>query len=399
MGEWIRNVRMETGFETEGDFVYGSRTESFDIQVENGKVIEIQSAGKRDGFNAYGNLLLPSLQEMHCHLDKSKLGVPWQPITPANSIVERFTQEIKELDQLDLSLQERARNLIDLELANGVTFFRSHIDVHPKVGQRYLEEVQDVLHHFKGKLDYELVAFPQHGMLRSDAYGEVKQALEAGVNLIGGVDPSSLDGDVEKSLSQTFELATAFQVPIDIHVHDRGEHGRETVKTLLDYTKQSGWQGKVAISHAFGLNDFVGEERAEVFTELAKTGISVVSSVPITGVIPPLEELRSYGVQVRIGCDNVYDSWSPFGTGKVTEKLNRYAEMFRLTKHDTLTNALELITGQPLLYEEGLPWLQEGMDASFILVDSSSTAEFVARQNDVMASFFKGKLVYQKEGV
>ncbi|WP_144558087.1 amidohydrolase [Shouchella miscanthi] len=399
MGEWIRNVRMETGFETEGDFIYGSKTLSFDIKVEAGKVAEIQPSGKRDGFNGNGQLLLPSLQEMHCHLDKSKLGVPWQPITPANSIVERFTQEINELDQLDLSLKERARNLINLELANGVTFFRSHIDVHPKVGQRYLEEVQDVLRNYKGKLDYELVAFPQHGMLRSDAYEEVKQALLAGVDLIGGVDPSSLDGDVEKSLSKTFELATMFHVPIDIHVHDRGEHGRKTVKTLLDYTKQSGWQGKVAISHAFGLNDFVEEERAEIFTDLAETGISVVSSVPITGVIPPLEELRSYGVHVRIGCDNVYDSWSPFGTGKVTEKLNRYAEMFRLTKQDTLTHALELITGQPLLIEEGQPWLKEGMDASFILVDSSSTAEFVARQNDVNASFFKGALVYQKEDV
>lgn len=394
---WIRNVRLETHFLEDEGFTYGTGTNTVDVKIENGVVADVLPHNEGElgegGFDGYGQLLLPSLREMHCHLDKSKLGVPWRPITPAKNIVERFTSEIKELNGLALPLKERARNLIEMELANGVTFFRSHIDVHPAVGQRYLEEVQEVLQEYYGKLDYELVAFPQHGMLRSGAYDDVKQALESGVHYVGGVDPASLDGDVERSLTQTFELATTYDVPIDIHVHDRGEHGRETVRTLLDYTKQSGWQGKVAISHAFGLNDFAGEERAEIFGALAEAGVTVVSSVPINGNVPPLEELRSYGVNVLLGCDNVYDSWSPFGTGRVLEKLNRYAEIFRLTTQEKLTDALQLITGQPLLLEKEEAWLKPGMDATFILVDASSSAEFVARQNEIKASFFKGKRV------
>ncbi len=78
---------------------------------------------EKEDVNGRGYLLLPSLREMHCHLDKSKLGVPWRPITPAKNLVERFTSEIRELDGLSLSLKERARNLIETELANGVTFF------------------------------------------------------------------------------------------------------------------------------------------------------------------------------------------------------------------------------------------------------------------------------------
>ncbi|GAF18873.1 cytosine deaminase [Bacillus sp. JCM 19046] len=349
---WLRNVRVETHYLKHEGFTYGAGTEAIDVKMANGVVTEIQPHDRlkmeKEDVNGRGYLLLPSLREMHCHLDKSKLGVPWRPITPAKNLVERFTSEIRELDGLSLSLKDRARNLIDTELANGVTFFRSHIDVHPRVGQRYLEDVQAVLQEYEDQLEYELVAFPQHGLLRSEAYGEMKQALQSGVQFVGGVDPASLDGDVKRSLSQTFELATAHQVPIDIHVHDRGENGRETVRTLLDYTKQSGWHGKVAISHAFGLNDFAGEERAEVFTALAEAGMTIVSSVPINGNVPPLEELRSYGVNVLIGCDNVYDSWSPFGTGRVLEKLNRYAEIFRLTSQEQLTNALQLISGQPL---------------------------------------------------
>lgn len=397
--KWLRKVRVENAYLAREGFTYGSKTKTVDIEIKNGKISDIMDHQKSnlDGNNEIdGNnyLILPTLREMHCHLDKSKLGVPWEPITPANNIVERFTSEIKELDNLSLSLKDRAKNLIETEISNGVTFFRSHIDVHPAVGQRYLEGVLETLEDYQGKLDYELVAFPQHGLLRSNAYDDVKKALESGVQLIGGVDPSSLDGDLERSLSQTFELAVQFNVPIDIHVHDRNEHGTETVKKLIEYTKQSNWQGKVAISHAFGLNDFVGEEREMVFSELAEQGISVISSVPINGRIPPLEELRAAGVHVNLGCDNVYDSWSPFGTGDILGKLNRYAEIHRLTTQEALTNSLALITGKPLNIEKEKTWIEKDMDASFILVDSSSTAEFVARQNPVKFSFYKGTTLF-----
>lgn len=398
--KWLHNVRVETGYLEEDGFTYGSSSETIDIKIENGSVVDKQPHQhhrmKSNDIDGKNYLLLPALREMHCHLDKSKLGVPWRPITPARNIVERFTSEIDELDSLTLPLKDRAKNLIETELSHGVTFFRSHIDVHPRVCQRYLNDVLEVLNDYQGKLDYELVAFPQHGMLRSKAYDEMKRALESGVQLIGGVDPSSLDGDVEKSLHQTFELAVQFNVPIDIHVHDRGEHGRKTVKTLIDYTKQSGWENKVTISHAFGLNDFEGEERQSIFNQLAELGIGVISSVPINGAIPPLEELRSSGVNVALGCDNVYDSWSPFGTGNILEKLNRYAEIFGLKSQEQLTNGLSLITKQPLSLERGESWVKTGTPADFILVDSSSAAEFVARQNSVMLSLHQGNIIHRR---
>lgn len=110
--------------------------------------------------------------------------------------------------------------------------------------------------------------------------------------------------------------------PIDIHVHNRYEVGRKTVRELIQYTKEANWQGKVTISHAFGLNDFVGEERQAVFHEMGALGMSVISSVPINGIIPPLVELEAAGVAVHLGCDNIYDSWSPFGTANILEKVN-----------------------------------------------------------------------------
>lgn len=399
---WIRNISIETEYLKEENYLYGSDTKKIDIQIEDGKILEIcthhsenMSGSDIDGT---GLLILPTIKEMHCHLDKSKLGVPWRPVTPAKNLVERFTSEITELDALDLPIEARAKNLIDTELAQGVTFFRSHIDVHPAVGQRYLEGVQRAISDYDASFDYELIAFPQHGLLRSNAYQEVDLALKNGATLIGGVDPYSLDGQVEKSLSQTFELAVKHHVPIDIHVHDRGEAGRKTFETILSYTKQSNWQEKVFVSHAFGLNDFVGEQRAEMFSSLANEGIGIISSIPISGGVPPLTELQKAGVKVAIGCDNIYDSWSPYGTGSVREKLNRYGEIFNQKTQEELTQILGLITGGKQTISEkneGELWLKEGDAASFLLTNASCAAEFVARQTPIAYSFYRGKIVYQ----
>lgn len=337
-------------------------------------------------------LVLPTLKERHCHLDKSKLTTPWQPITPADSLVTRFTNEITELNHLEVSLVERAKALIELEMQHGVTFFRSHIDVHPAVGLSYLDQTLLALSEYKDQLAYELVAFPQHGMLRSQAFSLIDQALSHGATVIGGVDPYSLDQDVERSLAQTFELAVKHHVPIDIHVHDRGVAGKATVRELIRLTKEASWQEKVAISHAFGLNDFGPEEREHIFSELAKEKIEVISSVPIDGVIPPLMELQDAGVDVFLGCDNIYDSWSPFGDGDITEKLVRYCELFRQTNQIELTNALSRITDGYQM--TGSPFLQVGMEASFITTKASCAAEFVARKVPITTSVYRGNLVY-----
>lgn len=394
MKKWLKNVQIETGYKQQGDFVSGTKTENVDILIEDGRVTKIRPHGHDfNGLvveNGHGKLIIPAIREMHCHFDKSKLGLAWQPTTPATSIVEHFENEIPQLDQAPLTLSERMQNLIELERQHGVTFFRSHIDVHPKVGQRYLQQTLATLQEYQGEFGYELVAFPQHGLLCSQAYQDVKTALENGASLVGGVDPNALDGDAVKSLQQTFELATTHNARIDLHLHERGTQGKQTFYEILKETKNNHWQGKVTISHAFGLNDFSGQERQEFFQQLSENKIAVFSSVPLDGAIPPLEELRHAGVRVALGCDNVYDSWSSLGNGNVLEKLNRYIEIFGIQTQDGLTDSLALVTGQKPIVADGL-WLKPGMDASFTLVDSSCSAEFVARQGKVCASYYKGK--------
>ena len=86
-------------------------------------------------------------------------------------------------------------------------------------------------------------------------------------------------------------------VGIDIHLHDRKEAGRATIKEIIRLTKEYAMAGNVFISHAFGLNDFEGAERTEVFQALADQDIHIVSSIPISqGTIPPLKNYKVMGL-------------------------------------------------------------------------------------------------------
>ncbi|WP_315037288.1 amidohydrolase family protein [uncultured Enterococcus sp.] len=402
MDLWLTNVQLETSYLKEGDWSYGTKTENTAIGINDGKIAEIvpmtewQASSEATIIDGGNQLLLPGLIEKHCHLDKSKLGTPWRPVTPAASLVERFETEIPQLDALPLSIKERGQALIDLELPHGAVMFRSHIDIEPMTQLRYFDAITELV--AEQPFGSELVLFPQHGLLCSNAASLIEEALATGkASFIGGVDPYTLDQDYQASLRTTFELAQKGHVGIDLHLHDRQEAGRATVKEMIRLTKEFNMQGNVAISHAFGLNDFEGTERKEVFQALADLEIHIISSIPISpGTIPPLKELQSYGVAVHIGCDNVYDSWSSLGDGSLQEKLARYLEIFAVKSQEDLTQALGLVTDSkvPLDKNGAQQWPKVGDSADFLLTPATCTAEFVARKGFVSKSFYQGTVVF-----
>lgn len=253
---WLLNVRLETRRELQNGDVTGTKTDLFHLRIEEGAFAEIVRAADRpDGIkpegsgaakanvgeirtekastgeeqaegtgegealaekagageasaealpqvDARGLLALPSFIEKHCHLDKTLLGDRWRPVRPAASLFERFEIEKNTLPTLATTMKERAETLLGLLLRAGSTHVRTHVDLYPEVGLRHLEAVQEALASYDGKLTAEIVAFPQHGLLRSQRAGLVREALRQGCGLVGGVDPHTVDGDAERSLQQ-----------------------------------------------------------------------------------------------------------------------------------------------------------------------------------------------------
>jgi cytosine/adenosine deaminase-related metal-dependent hydrolase len=396
----LKNVSLETGYTKENGRVVATETKKVHLKISDGFITEIMNVEERilDGVETVegnGLLALPPFAEKHVHLDKTYMGEPWRACVPAKSVIERSTIEKNILSSIGTSTQQRAENLLDVLLSHGSTAVRTHVDIYPEAGLQNLVGVQSALANYAHKVDSEIVAFAQHGLLRGNTDALLREAVRNGANLVGAVDPATVDLNIEASLVQLMDIAVEGGAGIDLHLHDPGHLGTFTMKRLAALTKEAGWQGKVAVSHAFGLGDVSPQEAKEVALLLKEAGVSIISSLPIGRNVPPVALLDEIGVNVSLGNDNIYDSWWPTGNGDVLERLGRLVEMSRWTDELSLSQSLRFITDglTPLTRDGEQVWPMAGDQANFVLVAATCSAETVARRSKRKAVFHRGKIV------
>lgn len=396
---WLTNVLIETGFEYKEDSIIGTKTEERHILIENGKVIEITidkpSNSEVPTKDAKGLLILPSFKEKHIHLDKGHFGGQWKAATPFISVFHRIKEEEGFLKDFLPYTTERAEDLLSLITANGVTSARVQVNVDPVIGLENVERVKKALDNYSNKLDYELVAFPQHGLLRSNSVELMKESIKSGVDVVGGLDPATIDNNIEASLDKMMDIAVEFNKDIDIHIHDRGTLGIYTIKRLAKLIEEAKWNNRVTISHGYCLGDLLESDAIDISNKFKELGIGISTTCPIDTACPPIPLLYENGVNVNIINDNINDHWSPFGTGDLLQRASRMAEKFSWIDEYSLTRAISFITGgiTPLGSSGSVNWPKVGDEASMIFINSSCSAEAVARISKREAVMFKGKIV------
>lgn len=396
---WLTNVKLETGYTYEEAKISQTETEICSLLIEDGRIKRIISGiAQEEGtltFDANRLLVLPAFEEMHIHIDKTYYSGPWKACMPAENIFTRFNEEKTILPKQLATAQDRAENMLELLIRNGATNIRTHCNVDPVIGLRNLEATLAALGTYKDRLSGRIVAFPQHGLLRSNSMQLVKDAMRMGAQLVGGVDPATVDNDIEKSLHTIMDIAVEFNADVDIHLHDANNLGTFTMKRLASLTEEAGWQGRVTISHALGLGGVTDKEAEEVAERLAALKIDITSTVPIGKQVIPIPLLDKKGVKVSLGNDSITDHWSPFGTGDMLQKANRLAERFGWSDERSLGKALRFITGgKETLNNEGKRvWPNVGDEASFVLTNATCAAEAVARQTEKRVVMYKGNVV------
>jgi cytosine/adenosine deaminase-related metal-dependent hydrolase len=376
MEKLIRNVRFD-----------GQLWELF---IKNGIIEKIVPSNSDSTgistLDAQGFLYLPSLADMHVHLDKHFLGEPWRPLQPFITLSKQLKFEKEMLASMNSSLEERASIMTELMLKQGTTKIRTHVDVDPVIGLKHLEAVVKLREQLQGIIEIEIVAFPQQGLIRSNSMGVMKDALRNGADLVGGVDPAGLDRKMESSLEAMFELSAEFDAGVDLHLHDPGHLGLHTIELFADYTVQTKKQGRTAVSHAYCLGMLSDEEITLTLTALKEAEVSIISSVPIDRPTPRAQSLLDAGVNFLIGNDNIRDAWSPFGNGDLLQRGSRLAEKSGWVTDEQLLKAYSFITDRPLTP-------QVGEKADFMLVDAENLQHAIAAVPEREAVFSNGEFV------
>lgn len=397
----LKNVRLETGFEYDNQDVIHTKTDLFCIEIENGKIKSIQpNDSKAKAFDAEGKLMLPAFKDMHIHLDKTLYGLPWQALSPKRrSVKDMIAYEQEIIPELLKTSVKRAEELIDLIQSYGTNYARTHFNIDPTSGLKSLENLEKALDNKKDSFKAELVAFPQHGVYYTDSAPLMKEAAQLkSVGFIGGLDPLSIDGSIEKVMDFTVQLALDHHKGIDIHLHEAGESGMKTIQYLIDKANENPQlQGKTFVSHAFALAHLNQKEADEISEKLAAAKVGIASSVPFRGKVMPIPTLKKHGVNVLIGNDNVQDYWSTFGSGNMLQKANLIAELYGYATEFDLSRTLQFATQNilPLNDKGEQQWPKSGDAANIVLVDASCSAEAVSRISNVEALMNEGNLFWK----
>lgn len=372
-----------------------------DISVESGQITSIEAAGSDTASASVvdigGDMLVPGFVEGHIHLDTSFYGDTWMPHRPCTNgfdVHERVAFQAENM-AIAAPMDKRARDQLDLCIGNGTLHMRSHVMVDGSVGLKSLETILAVRDDYRDLIDIQLVAFPQSGILKSPGTPELlDEAIKLGADLVGGLDPASFDRDVNGHLDVVFGVAEKHGVDVDIHLHDAGSMGAFTIEEICARTVALGMQGHVAISHAYGLGDLPVDAARKIAATIAKSGVSIMTNAPGNHTFPPVALLRSEGVTVFSGSDNIRDSWWPYGDGDMLHRAEIIGYRSGFYTDAELRAAFDIVTSESAkalrLNNYGI---QVGSKADFVTFSATCIPEAVVAFPKNRKVFKDGKMV------
>jgi cytosine/adenosine deaminase-related metal-dependent hydrolase len=357
-----------------------------DVGIAAGRIVGLEPAvgGPQDGssqgaaVDCGGRLLLPALVEAHVHLDKTLLGLPFVPHLPGDTVADRIAQEKSLRRTLTAAVFDRGMALVRQIAAFGTGHVRSHVDIDTEVGLAGLQELVRLRAAAAHLIDLQIVAFPQSGILRDPGVAELMdRALAQGADLVGGLDPAGIDGDIGGHLDVVFGLAERHGKGVDLHLHDGGELGLFELRAIAERTRALGMAGKVTVSHAFALGE--GNALGDTVQALAEAGVAILTNGPGPVPMPPVRALAAAGVTVIAGSDNIRDAWSPLGNGDMLGTAARIAWRQGINDDPGLGLCLDMATDAAarVLGVDGYG-IAPGARADLVLTSATCASEAVA---------------------
>jgi cytosine/creatinine deaminase len=356
-----------------------------DLLVVGGVIADIGSGlvdpGDAEVVELDGRLVLPGLVDAHCHLDKTLYGGPWVPHPAGDALAERIGTERRLRAGLGVPDVDRITALLATMVAAGTTYVRSHTDVAPELGLTGIAAVREAVERMGGRISVQQVAFPQYGILREPGTAELlEEALADGVEVVGGIDPAGMDGDPVRHLDVVFGLAERYGAMVDIHLHDGGSLGTWQLGLICERTIGLGLQGRVTVSHAYGLGQAAAAEQDRLAAQLAEAGVTITTAAVYDFPVAPVKRLRAAQVNVACGHDGIRDLWGPYGTGDMLDRAMHLAYRSTFRRDDDIELAVDAATfgGANAL---GLTsyGLVGGAPADLVVVRAGGPAEAVVR--------------------
>jgi cytosine/adenosine deaminase-related metal-dependent hydrolase len=326
--------------------------------------------------DAGGMLALPAFVDGHTHLDKSRWGMGWWTNEVGPRLIDRIETE-RAARRHGFDPARQSARLAEQFLLRGTTRIRSFADVDTEIGTTHCDALVALREELRGRMDIQVVAFPQSGLLvRPGTMELLDQALRNGADIVGGLDPSGIDRDPKGHLDAVFGLAERHGKPLDIHLHEPGELGAFALELTIERTLALGMQGRVVVSHAFCLGDVA--RAPALHAALAEAGIAIATTAPPSRAVPSVRAVRAAGGRIFAGNDGIRDTWTPYNMPDMLQRAMLVGLKNEFRRDDEIALALSTVTDWAA---EGCGFpsygLAPGARADLVLVEAETVAEAV----------------------
>jgi cytosine/creatinine deaminase len=355
-----------------------------DILIDDGRIQRtgpgLDAPPGAEVIDGGGRLVFPGFVDAHAHMDKTLLGLGWYRNEVGPNLIDKIENERRVRRERDIDFHTQTLRQARRAIAAGTTHIRTFVDIDTEVKLAGFEGVLRTREELRDALDIQIVAFPQSGMLARPGTVELmEEALRHGAEVVGGLDPSSIDRDPAGHLDVIFGLGEKYGVDIDIHLHEPGDLGAFSIELISERTKALGWQGRVVISHAFCLGGIDDAYYNRLVEQLLENRIAIMTHGPSGNrPIPPLMRLREAGVEVCSGNDGIRDSWGPLNMPDMLLRAFIVAYRNNLRRDDEIETVLDVIThGGARVIGSEVYGLSTGCLADLVLVDGETHVEAV----------------------
>jgi len=407
-----------------------------DIAIDNGFIID--HGPKLDYFarqiiDGKNQLVIPGLIESHLHLDIALMNSwkmpgrqePFHSMKRLNDLVEILRKGFSRQD-----IEQRAGLALEMASRNGTVALRAQCHLDPEIGLKHIEALQTVKEKYKGRVDLQIVAFPQQGLLRNPKTKDLfREAFRIGADVIGCATTLDYDENgnfIPKAhIDAVFDLAEEFDIPIDAHVDasilENVNYDDFEITYLAEQTIQHGYFGRVAAGHVTSLDSAKPDVADRVIEKIKEANMTVVAVPDLYRVgrddirhvrrgLTRIKELLAAGVNVAYASNNVRDCLRPMGNMDLLEETRSLVDAGHMDTVDQLYQLMNMITynaARAIGFENY--GLEIGCRADMVVLAASSIPAAVIGQaeksyvfkngrimasNQVISGLYNGDLVY-----
>ena len=394
------------------------RPELYRLEIENGTFTAIteqdmpQTASEGQ-IDAGAKLICAPFIEPHIHLDAAlTAGEPsWNQSGTLFEGIERWGERKPMLTEADI--RERALKTLNLLIGNGVQFVRTHADTSDPslVGLKTLCALRDEL---KDKIDIQVVAFPQDGLLSYPGGDRLmEEALEIGADVVGGIPHFEYTRELGvASMKRVIELAIKYDRLVDVHCDEIDDPNSRFLEVLACEALFNDLGSRVTASHTTAMHSYDNAYCSKLFLLLKRSGINFVScpteSIHLQGRfdtypkrrgVTRVKELNAAGINVCFAEDSIFDPWYSLGNGKLLRTLDFGLHICQMMGYKDFSQALSLITDNSArtLNIEKRYGIEVGKPASFNLLDGEDDYSVLRTQGEVLLSVRHGEIIMQRE--